>query len=92
MTTTYEVTLKITITHPEINPLIDSNSVKCAINAGVEEIAKSNFQVYRIRNGEISGGSPDRVQVNVDRLKENGKRLKENDGKRFWQFRPCSRQ
>lgn len=72
MKTTYEVTLKIIVTHSKENPLIDENSVKGAINAGVMAITDANFEVY----GESTGESADGIQVDIGTLKENGKRVR----------------
>lgn len=69
MKTTYEVTLKITVTHDKANPLVDSNSVKGAITRGIEGITNADFSVY----GD-SETTPTYVAVTITKLKENGKR------------------
>lgn len=69
MKTIYEITLKILVTHDKENPLVDSNSVKGAINAGVMAITDASIDVY----GESDGAAPDRVQVEIGDFKENGK-------------------
>ena len=69
MVTEYEITLKIKVTHGKSDPFVDSNSVKGAINNGVEAIANSNFEVY----GDSSGLAPKRVQVEIGKFKEKGK-------------------
>ncbi len=69
MKTTFEVTLKVTLTHGKKNPLVDSNSVKGAIIRGIDAIAHAEYCVYG--EGETH---PDDVKVEITRLKENGKR------------------
>lgn len=66
MTTIIEVTLKITVNHPDNE--LDQNSVKAFINEGTSAMA--DFGELTTIGDEYANG----VSIVVTKLKENGKR------------------
>ena len=63
MTTTLEVTLKVFV---KSGGQLDENSIKGAINAGMNAIVESDFQC-------IDDNSPESVNVVITKLKQSGK-------------------
>ena len=68
MKTTLEVTLKITVAHPE--GALDANSVKATVNSAMEAITDNGPDVLNT----IGDESVEAICVEVVKFKENGKR------------------
>ena len=68
MKTTIEVTLKMTVHHPENG--LDSNSVKATVNAGMAAMTDEGAELLNT----IGDETVESVCVEVVQFKENGKR------------------
>lgn len=67
MITTIEVTLKLTVNHPDSAGL-DENSVKALINEGMNNMADNIENLVTISDEQAES-----INIEVSKLKENGK-------------------
>lgn len=68
MKTTIEVTLRMTVQHPEAS--LDSNSVKATVNAGMAAMTDEGADILTT----IGDETVESICVEVVNVKENGKR------------------